>query len=233
MGIIFGKSKKSIKKQEETKVQHINNNNHYGGPQKNRVNETDKAILDIKARMKKLKVYTDKIKIQVDQQKEKIQEHLREKNKQRALIALKHKKFLDQQYDKSLGAQTLLQQTLQNIESASIDVVVYDALKQGDQVLSELQSKASIQDFEEIYEKHQDHLAIKEKERELFGQVLNDDDLQDELDQLDAIILEEELPNAGQNELAYNKQSQREEVQEQQVSREAKKNAEKQQPMLA
>ena len=44
-------------------------------------------------------------------------------------------------------------------------------------------------------------MAIKEKERELFGQVLNDEELQDELDKLDAIIAEEDLPNAGNNVL--------------------------------
>ena len=36
-------------------------------------------------------------------------------------------------------------------------------------------------------------------ERELFGQVLNDDELQDELDKLDAMILEEQLPSAADN----------------------------------
>ena len=35
-------------------------------PPKSRVNENDKAILDIKARLRKLKTYTDKLNIQVD-----------------------------------------------------------------------------------------------------------------------------------------------------------------------
>ena len=41
-------------------------------PAKSRVNEQDKAILDIKARLRKLKTYSDKLGIQVDQQKAKI-----------------------------------------------------------------------------------------------------------------------------------------------------------------
>ena len=36
-------------------------------------------------------------------------------------------------------------------------------------------------------------------ERELFGQVLNDEDLQDELDKLDALIFEEQVPEAEDN----------------------------------
>ncbi|CDW81348.1 charged multivesicular body protein 6 [Stylonychia lemnae] len=188
----------------------------YKDPAKSRVNEQDKAILDIKARMKKLKTYTDKLELQVGQQKEKIQEFLKEKNKQRALIALKHKKFLDKQVEKSLGAQTLLQQTMQNIESAQMDVEVYEALKTGDQVISDLQKQASLEDFEELYEKHQENLDRQKMEQELFGQVLNDEDLEDELAALDVQIMEEALPDAGtgalnESENAYSKQSQQEE----------------------
>ncbi len=91
----------------------------------------------------------------------------------------------------------MLQQTISNIESAQMDVNVYEAMKKGDQVLTELQKQASLEDFEELYEKHQEHEARQEMERELFGQVLNEDELQDELDKLDAIIFEEKVAEAG------------------------------------
>jgi hypothetical protein len=38
-----------------------------------------------------------------------------------------------------------------------MDVEVYEALKAGDKVIDELNSKASLEDFEELYEKHQDN----------------------------------------------------------------------------
>lgn len=78
-------------------------------PAKSRVNEQDKAILDVKARMRKLKTYSDKLGVQIEEQKAKISEYLKEKNKQRALIALKHKKFLEKEIEKAFGAQTLLE----------------------------------------------------------------------------------------------------------------------------
>ena len=137
--------------------------------QKSRVNEQDKAVLEVKARLRKLKTYSDKLKIDVDKQNAKIQEHLREKNKQRALIALKHRKFMEKELDKAYGAQSLLQQTISNIESAQMDVNVYEAMKKGDQVLSDLQKQASLEDFEEMYDRIQENEARKEKERELFG----------------------------------------------------------------
>ena len=48
-----------------------------------------------------------------------------------------------------------------------------------------------------MYDRIQEQEAIKERERELFGQVLNDDELQDELDKLDAIIAEDAIPEAA------------------------------------
>lgn len=44
--------------------------------------------------MKKIKVYIDKLNLQVKDQDAKVKEHLKAKSKERALIALKHKKFL-------------------------------------------------------------------------------------------------------------------------------------------
>lgn len=46
-------------------------------------------------------------------------------------------------------------------------------------------------------------------EQELFGQVLNDEELEDELAKLDALILEDELPAAGSSQLEYEKQQQK------------------------
>ncbi len=48
----------------------------------------------------------------------------------------------------------MLEQTIRNIESAQVDVVVFEALKQGDSILTELNQRASLEDFEELYEKH-------------------------------------------------------------------------------
>ena len=58
----------------------------------------------MKARLRKLKTYTDKLNIDIEKQKEKISGYLREKNKQRALIALKHRKFMEKELDKVYGA---------------------------------------------------------------------------------------------------------------------------------
>ena len=162
-----------------------------------RVNDQDRAILDVKTRLKKLKVYVDKLNLDVGKQQQKISEYLKEKNKQRALIALKHKKFIEKELDKAMGAQVLLEETIKNIESAQMDVNIYEAMKQGDQVLSELQKQATKENFEELVDRLQDAQAQKDAEAEFFGALLNEDELQDELDKLDALIAEEAIPEPG------------------------------------
>ncbi len=76
----------------------------------------------------------------------------------------------------------MLQETLQAIESTQADVEIMKALKTGDAVLKDLQAKASIEDWEELYENHQDNLRMHDMEVEMFGQALNDDELANELD---------------------------------------------------
>ena len=48
------------------------------------------------------------------------------------MVALKHKKFIEKELDKAMGAQVLLEDTVRNIESAQMDVNVYEAMKKGD-----------------------------------------------------------------------------------------------------
>lgn len=178
-------------------------------PAKSRVNEADKSILEIKTRVKKLKMYSDKLALDVKGQNEKIQGFLKDKNKNRAMMALKHRKFMEKQLDKSFAAQGVLEQTLRNIESAQMDVNIFDAMKQGDRVIEELHKQVTLEQFEELYERHQDQQARKDMEAEMFGRVLKEDDLQNELDQLDAIILEEAIPSAATHAIEARQGAQR------------------------
>ena len=101
MGNVFCLKPSNTEPESPKKIQHS------GSAKKvenSRVNDQDRAILDVKTRLKKLKVYVDKLNLDVQKQQEKIQQHLKDKNKQRALIALKHKKFIEKELDKAHGA---------------------------------------------------------------------------------------------------------------------------------
>ena len=79
-----------------------------------------------------------------------------------------------------------LQETIQGIESAQADLNVFNALKEGDAVLKDLQQKVSIADWEELYESHQENMDVRQMEIDMFGDVLKDDDLAAELEALEA-----------------------------------------------
>ena len=105
-------------------------------------------------------------------------------NKNRAIIYLKKKKLCAKEVEKAQNADILLQETLMNVESAAADVNVMKALKTGDQVLKELHKQVTMEDWEEMYENHEDNKARADMEAELFGEALNDADLEAELNGL-------------------------------------------------
>ncbi len=63
---------------------------------------------------------------------------------------------------------------------------MYKALKAGDAVLKDLQAKVSIDDWEELYADHKENLRVRDMEVEMFGQELNQAELLDELEELEA-----------------------------------------------
>src|SRR4051794_8559820 len=95
-GCLSGRKPPSPKYKDEVKSNNKNNQ-----ATKNRINEQDKAILDIKTRLRKLKTYVDKLRLQSQDYENKAKTYLKEKNKGRALLALKQKKFFDKELSKA------------------------------------------------------------------------------------------------------------------------------------
>ena len=96
---------------------------------------------------------------------------------------------------------TMLQQTLMNIESAQVDVEIFNALKEGDSVLKDLQKQASMGDWEDLMDSHKENLEIADMEAEMFGAPLLEDDLNDELDALVAADAAKDLADLGPQQM--------------------------------
>ena len=88
--------------------------------------------------MRKLRTYEEKLAQQDKEAMDKIKELIKAGQKERALIHLKKKKFVEAETAKLGGALFKLQETMQGIESAQADLEVFNALKQGDAVLKDL-----------------------------------------------------------------------------------------------
>ena len=174
--------------------------------QNSRVNENDQAILKIKANIKKLKVYSDKLHIDAKTQDAKIKELIKDKQKERAVLALRIKKLKLKELEKADGAMFMLQETISNIESAQMDVNVMQAMKDGEKVLSELQKAAKLEDFEKIYDNIQERDALKQQEIEFYGQIINEDELLEDLNKLEADMYAMQVPDAAVGVVAPSKQ---------------------------
>ena len=168
--------------------------------------------------MTKIKTYVKKLELQEQETTDKIKQLLKEGQKQRACLFLKQKKFQQKEIEKATGATLMLQQTLNNIESAIADAEIFKALKQGDSVIKELQAQVSIDDWEALMDDHKENLAVQKREQELFGKVLEEEDLLSELEaleQLEADELANQIPDLGpQKAIHVEKQAQAEETKE-------------------
>ena len=79
------------------------------GADKDRITDTDKAIIDVKARKRKIKTYMEKLENQDKMALEKIKELMKNGQKPRALIYLKQKKFTEKEIEKVNGAMLMLE----------------------------------------------------------------------------------------------------------------------------
>ena len=122
---------------------------------------------------------------------------MKDKQKERAVLALRLKKMKQAELEKTDGALFMLQEVVQNIETAQMNVNVYEAMKQGDKVLSQLQKSVRLEDLERIADNMQEQRQIQEQQMELFGHVLNEEDLLDDLNKLEADMYGAQLPEAA------------------------------------
>ena len=95
------------------------------------------------------------------------------------------------------GQEISLNEVIGGIEAAQADVNVMKALKEGDQLLKELRSQASLEDFEKIAESVEEQQAIDDAEIAMFGRVLGKDELLEELEALTGDVkVDEPIPDA-------------------------------------
>ena len=77
-----------------------------------------------------------------------------------------------------------MNEVIAGIEAAKADINVMQALKDGDKLLKELRAQATLEDFEKITDDIAEQQAIYDQEVEMFGHVLGEDELLEELESL-------------------------------------------------
>ncbi|KAF8445830.1 Snf7 family [Boletus edulis BED1] len=155
-----------------------------------KITQQDRAILECRD---KLKQYQKKIQFILEREHQIARSHLIAGDKDRALIALRRRKYQQSLLLRTDDQLAALEQLVSTIEFSLVEVSVLHGLKQGNEVLKEIHREMSLESVERLME--ETHEA-REYQREIGNLLANqltleeEDDVQAELLELQAASLE-------------------------------------------
>ncbi|KAG7450639.1 uncharacterized protein BT62DRAFT_1001439 [Guyanagaster necrorhizus] len=151
-----------------------------------KITPQDRAILDLKLQRDKLRQYQKKIQVILDREHAIAKEHLTAGRKDRAIVALRRRRYQQSLLLKTDGQLENLEQLVSSIEFSLIEVSVVHGLKQGNDVLKEIHKELNVEQVEKLLE---DSHEAREYQREIGELLVNQLSLDDE-DAVQAELLE-------------------------------------------
>eukprot|EP00743_Colponemidia_sp_Colp-15_P007069 GILK01007628.1.p1 GENE.GILK01007628.1~~GILK01007628.1.p1 ORF type:complete len:213 (+),score=59.90 GILK01007628.1:246-884(+) len=135
------------------------------------------------------------------QQKE-AQDKAKARDKKGALFALKRKKLYESEVNKLDGARMTIETQILALENAHTSVMALNAMKMGTAAMRQAHTQWSIEEVDNIVEELQEGQQLQEEITQALSQptgvVMDDDELLEELNQLEALDIkdvEEKLPS--------------------------------------
>jgi len=173
-----------------------------------KITAQDRAILDLKLQRDKLKQYQKKIQVVLEREHAIAKTHLAAGNKDRAVIALRRRKYQQSLLLKTDGQLETLEELVSTIEFSLVEVSVLHGLKQGNEVLKEIHKEMNTETVEKLMDETQEAREYQREIGELLANNLTADEedaVQDELRQLQAEAMQEqavevELPSVPTHE---------------------------------
>lgn len=168
------------------------------------ISAQDRAILDLKVQRDKLKLYQRRIQVVLDRELAIARHHLAQDDKKRALLALRKKKYQQSLLDKTDIQLLNLEELVNSIEFALVESQVVKGLRDGVQVLKQLNDEMRMEDVEKLMDDNADALAYqKDVEELLTGSISPEQDAEalEELEQLEkAQLMAEGFPEVPKTE---------------------------------
>ena len=122
---------------------------------------------------------------------------MKKKDKRGALVHLKRKKMYDKEIQKLSGAQMTLQQQIFNIQGAQTNIDTVNAMKSGADVMKNMTAAVNVDKVEDLRDDIEEQQQLQEEISNVIGQpmgaVYDDDELEAELEGLEAEDLENDL----------------------------------------
>ncbi|KAI0721343.1 Snf7 family [Cerioporus squamosus] len=139
-----------------------------------KVTKQDRAILESRD---KVRQYQKKIQVVLDREHEIAKQQLAAGNKDRALIALRKRKYQEGLLAKTDAQLENLEKLVSTIEFSLVEVSVLHGLQQGNEVLKEIHKELNVENVERILEETQE---AREYQREIDEMLANSLTLEDE-----------------------------------------------------
>ncbi|GAA5867908.1 hypothetical protein JCM8547_003411 [Rhodosporidiobolus lusitaniae] len=164
-----------------------------------KITPEDRSILDLKLQRDKLTQYQKRIEVVLAREREIAAECLRQGNKQRALIALRQKKYQEKLLSQTDDQLATLQKLVQSIEFSLVEKDVLYGLQQGSEVLKQLNKEMDLATVEKLMDDTREGIAYQEEVSELLSSRISAADEEDVLAELAALQAEQvttKLPEA-------------------------------------
>ncbi|GAA5858758.1 hypothetical protein JCM1840_006544 [Sporobolomyces johnsonii] len=152
-----------------------------------KITPQDRSILDLKLQRDKLKQYQKRIEVVLNREREIAAESLRAGNKQRALIALRQKKYQETLLWQTDAQLETLQKLVQSIEFSLVEKDVLFGLKQGNEVLKQLNAQMDLNMVEKLMDDTREGIAYQEEVSALLSSKISAQDEEDVLAELAAL----------------------------------------------
>ncbi|KAK4403269.1 Vacuolar protein sorting-associated protein [Sesamum angolense] len=164
---------------------------------KPKITEVDKAILSLKTQRRKLAQYQHQLEAVIEAEKQAAKDLLREKKKDRALLALKKKKVQEDLLKQVDGWLINVEQQLADVELASKQKAVFESLKAGNNAVKAIQSEINLDDVQKLMEDTAEAKAYQDEISAILGEKLSAEDEEEilaEFESLETQITIQDLP---------------------------------------
>ncbi|KAL1681567.1 Snf7 family [Schizophyllum commune] len=162
-----------------------------------KITAQDKAILDLKLQRDKLRQYQKKIQTILDREHAIAKTHLANGQKDRAIIALRRRKYQESLLVKTDGQLENLEQLVSTIEFSLVEVSVLHGLKQGNEVLKEIHKEMNIESVEKLLDETAEARAYQQEISDMLANNLtaeDEDAVQNELRELQEQAIRDAQP---------------------------------------